>query len=426
MTLLERVQQRPEPVPLLISSKLVVDLVMLRQTLGRREGWLRSIAQEGVALAIRSPIDLALALIALDGRCHRLLLLPDGLTGDEVLHFMQRCYCSVLLNDAGWKQCAQSGAGGEAGAINGQHQTEWFMPTSGTTGTPKLVRHSLASLTRTTKTGQAAGSPIRWGQMYAIPRFAGMQVLLQSLLGGSSLVLGDADDNLDTLLALFERSGVNAISATPTQWRTLLMLPAAGRLDLGQITLGGEIATQTTLDALRQKFPRARISHVYASTETGVGFSVTDGLEGFPARWLDQPERGLAIDPDSGELLISGSRLPTGDAVARRGARVLFAGRLNGSINVGGNKVMPETVERVLLACPGVAAALARGRKSALTGNLVVADIVMREPVTDRAEQIRVITQHCAKWLQRHEIPALVNFVSELKTGSSGKVLRHE
>jgi len=38
---------------------------------------------------------------------------------------------------------------------------------------------------------------------------------------------------------------------------------------LRQITLGGEIADQAVLDALARRFPGARITHVYASTEAG-------------------------------------------------------------------------------------------------------------------------------------------------------------
>ena len=104
---------------------------------------------------------------------------------------------------------------------------------------------------------------------------AGLQVLLQALLGGSSLALPAAGTGLAERLALFARCGVNAISATPTLWRKMLMLPAAQRaLALRTITLGGETADQQVLDALARAYPGARVRHLYASTEAGVGFAV--------------------------------------------------------------------------------------------------------------------------------------------------------
>ena len=41
-------------------------------------------------------------------------------------------------------------------------ETRWILTTSGTTGKPKLVSHTLSSLTRTTKTDLERGSNIRW------------------------------------------------------------------------------------------------------------------------------------------------------------------------------------------------------------------------------------------------------------------------
>ena len=55
------------------------------------------------------------------------------------------------------------------------------------------------------------------------------------------------------------------------------------------VRLSGEIADQAVLDSLKARFPDAAIGHAYASTEAGVGFEVTDGLEGFPASFIGRP-----------------------------------------------------------------------------------------------------------------------------------------
>jgi acyl-coenzyme A synthetase/AMP-(fatty) acid ligase len=66
----------------------------------------------------------------------------------------------------------------------------------------------------------------------------------------------------------------------------------------------------------------------------------------------------------------------TGDIVERRGERYYFVGRKDGVINVGGHKVRPEEVEAVLNCHPGVRMSFVRGRKSPITGAVVVADVV--------------------------------------------------
>ena len=100
------------------------------------------------------------------------------------------------------------------------------------------------------------------------------------------------------------RHRVTQISATPTFWRSFLMVPSPGRSQLRQITLGGEAADQATLDRLKAAFPEARITHIYASTEAGVVYAVHDGREGFPSAWLEQPGQGVELRIRDGFLQI--------------------------------------------------------------------------------------------------------------------------
>ena len=74
-------------------------------------------------------------------------------------------------------------------------------------------------------------------------------------------------------------------SGTPTFWRQLLLFAPDDELSacrLEQITMGGEAVTQGLLDQLSGLFPQTRLVHIYASTELGRLFSVTDKRAGFP------------------------------------------------------------------------------------------------------------------------------------------------
>ena len=78
--------------------------------------------------------------------------------------------------------------------------------------------------------------------------------------------------------------GVTAASGTPTFWRQTIYrdAEALAKVPLEQITLGGEPVDQAILDQLREIFPTARISWIYASSEVGASIVVHDGKAGFP------------------------------------------------------------------------------------------------------------------------------------------------
>lgn len=363
-----------------------------------------------------SPLDLLVQLVAWDGFCRRLVLLPAALEPAAV----ERLAATV-----------------PAGEDQKHPVTEWLLATSGTTGHPKLIVHTLAGLSQSLKRDEAAGARFRWGLVYDPCRFAGLQVALQALLSGAELVLTPAD--FEGQVRALVAGRVNALSATPTQWRKFLMDGRLQDCPLRQITLGGEIADQKLLDHLRQRFPTARITHIYASTEAGVGFAVTDGRAGFP---LEYVARGtgrtlLRIDGEGG-LWLRTAMAPAGhgegltdaqgylnslDLVEVRGDRVFFLGRKNGVINIGGNKVHPETVEEVLRELTEVSEARVWGKKNPLTGELVVAEVVPADlPAEENLR--RTILAHCRRRLDPWQVPALVRFVERLEVMPAGKLRR--
>jgi len=319
--------------------------------------------------------------------------------------------------------------------------TQWLLATSGTTGTPKWVRHSLASLSRATKTDSTAGASIRWGLLYEPRRFAGLQVVLQALLGGSSLVIPSDRNDFRATVSEFRRHGVNALSATPSYWRKLLLAGLADQLDLRIVTLGGEIADGALLQTLRRLFPQAKIIHIYASTEAGVGFAVRDGREGFPDTFLQHPPQGIELKIDEqGQLLVRSKWSPqsyvdgsplidgegwvnTGDLVEKRGNRYCFLGRASGVINVGGDKVHPQEIEDVARAVPGVGLALARAKQNPIVGQ--VPELLIEAEKEANPDLLRdAVLERCRAELPRHKWPAVVKVVDELPLSGAGKVER--
>ena len=251
----------------------------------------------------RPRVEFALLLSLLDGYAKKILFLPQDI--EEALH--EQYYNEAKVNYEIYMDgtelkytCIDQNSDTEQ---EGKSQTQWIIPTSGTTNIPKLVSHTFSSLTRTAKTNIELGEKYRWGLVFDIYRFSGIQVFLQSLLSGSTLSVTDPTQSMPEMLTQLADNSCNALSATPSFWRKVLMTKESERLQLKRITLGGEISDSNILKALKQKFPEAKIVHIYASTEVGVGFSVTDGEEGFPVSFLDGGLNDIQMKIDDENLL---------------------------------------------------------------------------------------------------------------------------
>ena len=66
--------------------------------------------------------------------------------------------------------------------------TEWILLTSGTTGRPKMVLHTLFSLAGAIGTSESP-TEVVWGTFYDIRRYGGLQIYLRAVLTRSSLLL---------------------------------------------------------------------------------------------------------------------------------------------------------------------------------------------------------------------------------------------
>lgn len=404
---------------------------------------------KGLPVAIHGQTDHIIKwLLALDGVAAEIILVPFGACDLYKQRILQALPNLVVIKDAtvhadSWpgEKLWRVDAPGMASSVHEDLKTRWLLATSGTTSTPKLVTHSLESLSRSVVNKPFQEQKV-WGLLYDPARFAGLQVLLQAMIGGDQLVAPDPRTSLSEQIAFFLNHGVNAISATPTLWRKILMTPGGNELLLKQITLGGEIADARTLNSLSSVFPNAHITHIYASTEAGVGFAVHDGCPGFPYRWLSTGVKGAELSiSNMSTLMIKPSVLAqgyfdnssgfydedgwidTGDLVEVKSDRVFFNGRANGSINIGGNKVMPEEVEMNILELDFVSGALVRSKSSSVAGSLLEAFIVLEGSV-DRKTAISKIKSHCREHLASYKVPAFIRIVDNLPTTAAGKLAR--
>lgn len=389
---------------------------------------LRRAVPAGARVAVRAhhARAVAVAIVALDGWAARVDMLgsvePPARDGGYAL----------VIDDAFPLVPAEEASADEFMAPPGL-TTRFRLFTSGTTGEPKPVDHTLVTLSRTVRPSPPSGGGTRrWGLLYEPTRMAGMQVLLQALAGGDHLLDATDRPDLSARLHWLADAGVEALSATPTVWRQVLQSRIAADLPLRQITLGGEIADQKILDALGHTFPGARITHIFASTETGAAFAVNDRREGFPRAYLDRSPHGIRLQVRGGELFVhvpgvdgadADGFVATGDMVELADDRVRFLGRASGVVNVGGVTVSPEQVESALRASPEVVDAVVTPRRNPFSGWILTARVVPAVGA-DATELPARLRSELAEELSSAHVPASIKIVPSLDTSATGKVGR--
>jgi acyl-coenzyme A synthetase/AMP-(fatty) acid ligase len=419
---------------------------------------LEALRGRSVVLAMRDQLSAALALIELDGVARRLILCPPDLPAEHLAHVVATAGADVWLGDENAVAPSDIGALKAyehvqplgAGRLRERRQTdnsEWILLTSGTSGPPKLVLHTFATLTSAVRRRPAPRGSALWSTFYDIRRYGGLQIFLRAMHIGS-LVLSAAGESVAEFLTRARAAGVTHISGTPSHWRRLLMSGAAALLAPRYVRLSGEIADQGILDSLRAAYPEAAIAHAFASTEAGVAFEVSDGLAGFPASLLgSDDEVELRVKDETLQIRSPGNALryldagapalrdaegfvDNGDRVQLRAGRYYFVGRAGGVINVGGLKVHPEEIEAVINSHPWVRMSLARSRPNPITGAIVAADVVLAEPSAEHPQRPphealkRELLDTCKRALPAHKVPAIIRIVPALQMSESGKLVR--
>ena len=421
-------------------------------------GQLDELRGRSVLLAVKDQLTAGLALIELDGIARRLVLCPPDLPVEHISSVMATADVDAVVcdTDGPTNPALQVGCFVICGPRvtpparrpSEDHETEWILLTSGTTGAPKLVVHTLSTLAAPIKLGSAFVLPAVWSTFYDIRRYGGLQIFLRAVLGGGSMVTAGrrrADRRVPSASRCVCR---NAYLGHPSDWRRALMSPVAKRIAPRYVRLSGEIADQAILDHLRGIYPQAGVSHAFASTEAGVAFEVPDGLSGFPASLIGRAGGEVEMQVEAGTLRIRSARtalrylggagklladgdgfVDTGDIVEMREGRYYFIGRRDGVINVGGQKVHPEEVEAVINRHPKVQMSLVKARRNPITGAVVVADIVVKADEAVNlcvdAEPIKAeIFEACRRALAPHKVPAAIRVVASLDIGATGKLAR--
>lgn len=254
-----------------------------------------------------------------------------------------------------------------------------LVATSGSTGRPKVVELSAGALIASARgTEQALGGPGRWLLQLPLTFIAGLQVVIRSLVAGTTPVteparLGGPD------------GGRRYTAIVPTQLRRMLDADAhADELTGFDAVLVGGASTPPAL-VRRARERGANIVTTYGMTETAGG-CVYDGVALPGARWrIDETivlggatiADGYRLDAERTAAAFGAGEFRTADLGAiGADRRLVVLGRADDVIISGGVNIHPHTVEAALAAQPGVRDCVVAGVPDDEWGQAVVAWVV--------------------------------------------------
>jgi len=300
--------------------------------------------------------------------------------------------------------------------------------TSGTTGRPKRVCHTISTLSVNVKISNSHSADI-WAFCYNPSHMAGLQVLLQALFN-KNICVNLFGKSRSHVYSAIDKFSITNISATPTFYR-LLLPPQDIFNNVRRITFGGEKSNESLYEAMRKIFPSAKITNVYASTEVGALLASAGDTFKIPQELVDfvkiQDSELLihkSILPQSPDMPLDGDFFRTGDIVDFCNPQKTifkFVSRKSDFVNVGGYKINPNEVEESIKSIQGVADAIVFGKKNSILGNILCADIKPLPNANISESDIRVCLSNK---LQQFKIPRIIKFVETLPLTKTGKIKR--
>ena len=328
--------------------------------------------------------------------------------------------------------------------------------TSGTTGKPKGVMLNGGNLEAVIQgiikalaidEDSRIFSPLPFSHTYGLS-----QLWLMAKTGATLAVVPDITKIAAIRKILLEQH-INTIAGVPYHFAVLTRRGDKEKLDsIRLVTIAGEASSRHLVERVRISYPKARIHIMYGLTEASTRLTTlpADDLErkegsiglpidGVELKIMDEEGRELSAFQE-GELIARGGNitpgywkdekltgekiinrwLHTGDIVRKDEEGYYYhVGRKDFIFKSGGEKIVPNVIERVLREIEGVRDGAVFGSKDASLGNRICAVVVKvkRSNLTTRE-----ILSICQTRLDRGWVPHEVIFAEEIPRSSSGKI----
>jgi len=308
---------------------------------------------------------------------------------------------------------------------------------SGSTGKSKASVHDITGILEKFKIKRHT---LRTITFLLYDHIGGFNTLLY-ILSNAGLIITLNDRSPDDVLLAVENYKVELLPTSPTFINLILLSEAHKRYDISSlkiVTYGTEPMPMSTLQRFNKLFPQIKLLQTYGLSEVGILRSkskssnslwVKVGGEDFQTRIIDNM---LEIKAKSAMLGYLNAPSPftkdgwfkTNDFVEVDGEYIKILGRKSEIINVGGEKVYPQEVENIILELDNVADVTVYGEKNPIIGNIVCANIQLRES-EEKDSIVRKVKKACKEKLPNFMVPVKIKIVKESQHGSRFKKNRH-
>lgn len=336
--------------------------------------------------------------------------------------------------------------------------------TGGTTGTPKGVMLSHASLMAAALGALATGQFLepRGRLLHSAPMFHladGSGWVARNLVGGTHVILEGFTP--EAVAAAVERHQITDMFLAPTMIQMLVDSPAAARHDLSSLKhliYGASPISQAVLERAMRLLPQAKLLQAYGMTELSPTTTVLTAEDHLNPALLRSAGRAVPIaevkivDGDDNEVprgtvgevaargphvmlgywnrpdetadALRGGWMHTGDGgYLDENGYLFIMDRMKDMIVTGGENVYSAEVENALARHPSVATCAVIGVPDPDWGERVHAVVVLHDGMTVTARELR---DHCGALIARYKAPRTVDFVDALPLTAAAKVSKVE
>lgn len=310
---------------------------------------------------------------------------------------------------------------------------------SGSTGRPKAMVHNLDILIGTYL--ERKSKSINFLVFLMFDHIGGLNTLLNCLSMGATVTIPQSR-RPDDICELIQKHKINVLPSSPTFLNLSLIAKSFEKFDVSSllmITYGTEPMPESLLVRLKDALPKVKFLQTFGTSETGIAkttsksststllkiddtdqeYKVVDG-----ELWLRSKTQVLGYINYSNESFTEDGWFKTGDLVeATSDGYLRIVGRSKEVINVGGEKVLPSEIENILTEMEQVIDCKVKGVLNVITGQTVVADIVLAPGYDPKVEKAN-IRNYCRNKLDAYKVPAKINFVDNISFSDRFKKIR--
>lgn len=301
---------------------------------------------------------------------------------------------------------------------------------SGSTGRPKAMIHNLSNLVSTFDSKK--NKKLVFLVFLMFDHIGGLNTLFNCLAMGSTIVI-PINRTPKHICEIIEKHAINVLPSSPTFLNLILISKEYLNFDLSSlklITYGTEAMPESLLLKLKSVFPSVKFLQTFGTSETGIAktssksslstlIKIDDGDQEYKIvnneLWLRSKTQILGYLNYNNDSFTSDGWFKTGDIVEiSEDNYIRISGRIKEVINVGGEKVTPSEVESIILGIPEVLDCIVLGEENAITGQMVVAKVVVDNNY-DQLQIKKVIKSHCLEKLERYKVPSKIHFIKQVE-----------